>query len=589
MSHRVPFALSLVVLCGLSAGSPADAAVAVLRVGGDAACDFRTDVHADALQQAILTIPLTVPAGDSYIIRVARNGNYSGMKVSLPLRSVVIEGGYEDCSSDTPGSSNTEINAADGTAGVPALSINGGSVRRHIVLRGLTLKNSDGGGLSVRAATVRLERVSLDSNHATSGGGIYIRGDAPGAELHLSAGSSVTSNTAIEYGGGIYCIRQGLVHLASDTGVIGNIVEGNSGGGLGQGGGLYLNGCTATINTGGAGVIGGLFQNISNNEARRGGGIFVSSSADFPANVTIGSGLSGTGPRPLILNNTAASVGGGIAAAGEHTTVTMNDAIVANNSITSGWGGGVYAYDKARVTIARTKSRCGAEHCSRISGNSAQRGGAIAVLSGAEVTVSGTRIQGNSVTQGGSAYLAASEDTRLHSYNNVIVGNTGPSVAQISPQNVLPSGVARVRFLGDTIAGNPDAEQVVAATVNGQAFFGRTIVNAASTVPVATCETCTTQVSMHCNMFHTATNLSHHDLLTQISTTPGFVDAAGGNYLLRPTAWAIDQCPEQADYLSFDHDLNPRPVDSPLNDIGGPYDMGAYEWNPTLFQDGFED
>ena len=94
---------------------------------------------------------------------------------------------------------------------------------------------------------------------------------------------------------------------------------------------------------------------------------------------------------------------------------------------------------------------------------------------------------------------------------------------------------------------------------------------------------------MHCNVFHSQAGVStDYDTLTSFTATPGFVDAAAGNYRLRPDAWAIDRCPANGDFLPIDHAFSLRPVDSPLGDIAGPFDVGAHEWAPMLFADGFE-
>ena len=585
--------LSLLVLCGALACPRADAAVTVLRVGADAACGYRTDILVNAFQSAIDAVPVSIPAGDSYVIRLARNGSYSGTNYWLLSRSVVIEGGYETCASDSPGSNNTVL---DGT-GNPANALlrilratdAPDELRREVVLRRLTLRNNaggvvgsqEGGGLFVRGANVRLESVIVSNNSAGRGGGIYIDGSGVGARLILDVSSAVTDNTAQTNGGGIHCTLGAELGLVPNTSVMRN-AAGDSGGGL------FIDGCLAQIDTGGTGLLGALLS-ISANTATDGGGIAASNGS------RVFIGLSNTADsHPLIINNTASSTGGGIHVQGAGTRVDLFNPIIASNKATHGlsYGGGLMANAGASVFISRTRTRCpavGNGHCSRISGNSAAFGGAIAVTAGATLEVTGTRIQGNTATQGGSAYLAIRGDAGLFSGNNVIVGNTGPSVVQMSEPEASPPRQTRVWLLGDTIADNPDATRVVEANADGQVRFGRTIVNAPAGVPVATCTTCTTQVAMHCNVFHSATNVGHHDAMTSITVLPGFVNAADGNYRLRPNAWAIDRCPEQTGFLNYDHELSPRPYDSPLFDVGGPFDVGAYEWNPILFQDGFED
>ncbi len=234
-------------------------------------------------------------------------------------------------------------------------------------------------------------------------------------------------------------------------------------------------------------MVGGLFFNISANTAVTGGGIAVSNAGS----VVIG--LDSTADsHPLIINNTASNAGGGIHVEGEGTHVQLLNAIVAGNEVTglSGVGGGVAASNGAFTSIARTRTRCpGASggHCSRISGNSAAFGGAVAVSTGAQAAVVSTRILSNTATQGGSTYLAVRADAELRSGNNVITDNTGPGVVAISPTSFTGPRRATVSFFGDTIADNPGATGVVAAHAEGLAGFGRSIVNAPAAVPVALC------------------------------------------------------------------------------------------------------
>lgn len=222
MSRLAPSILSLLILCGALACPRADAAVALLRVGADAACDYRTDTLPNALQSAIDAVPMTIPAGDSYVIRVARSGSYSGKSYQLRNRSVVIEGGHETCDSASPGSSNTVL---DGT-GNPANALlrilrtadSPDNLRREALLRKLTLRNNAGGGagggLLVRGANVRLEGVAISNNSAASGAGIYTDDQAPGARVWLDASSLVTDNTAQTGDGGIRCSTGGELILS---------------------------------------------------------------------------------------------------------------------------------------------------------------------------------------------------------------------------------------------------------------------------------------------------------------------------------------------------------------------------------------
>ncbi|MCX7556026.1 hypothetical protein OS187_04185 [Xanthomonadaceae bacterium JHOS43] len=582
MPRRASTVLSLLALCSALACPPADAAVMLLRVGAGAQCDYRTDVLPNALQSAIDAVPTSIPAGDAYVIRVARSGNYSGVKLDLFNRGVIIEGGYATCSSATSDSTNTEIDAAGAAAG-PALDIHGGSVRRNIVVRRLTVKNSDGGGLLVRSADVRLERVTVTNNNAGNGGGIALIGGGQHAIVRLDGNSAVTDNTASLDGGGIHCSSGGELYLASASSVVTNTA------GL-HGGGIMLDGCSAQINSGATGLA-GLFVNIGFNDAEMGGGIAVRSSGGGPgSSLTIGEALGSSDPRPLILNNEAGNQGGGIFASGPQTQVRIHDATVSNNTAAS-IGGGIMVRDGAVVEILRTRRRCGgAEECSLIVDNQADWGGGISVVGdNAQVRVEGTRVEDNHATAGGSAYFAMHRGAVLMSENNVIVGNTGASTVEISPGAGAAPRVAEVHLLADTIADNAGGAAVINANAEGRVVIARTIVNASTSLPVLQRTGSGPQVQWSCNVLHVQTNVSDHDEQTSFTTAPGFINAASGNYRLLVDAWAIDRCPSASGFRLFDHNINPRPVDSPHGNVAGPYDVGAYEWNSTLFEDGFED
>lgn len=536
----------------------------------------------NALQSAIDAVPTVISPGDSYVIRVARNGSYSGRNYSLFNRSLVIEGGYATCSSATPDSTNTEIDAAGAPSG-RALDINGGTARRNIVLQRLTVKNSDGGGLEVRSADVRLERVTVSDNTALRGVGILVDGNGAGAIVRLQGGSIVTGNTATEGGGGgIYCNNGAELRLASASAVVSNTAAT-------VGGGILLYGCDAVVNSGATG-LGGLVVNIGFNKALAGGGIAaISDAASPPSRLRIGEGLGGGDPRPLVVGNDGGVGGGGILANGPQTTVSIRNATIGSN-IAVALGGGVVAENGATVEIKRTLRRCiDAQECSRIVNNRADQGGAAWVGQDARLTVEGTRVEGNQATSGGSAYMVAGGVAYLKSRNNVIVGNTGASAVDITPPAGTGPLMAVVEFQGDTLADNTGGAAVINVNTGGSVLVAQTIVHAAPSLPVFQFPGSDPWIQMGCNVFHRTTVGYDYDEMSTVFTNPGFIDAAGGNYRLLPNAWAIDRCPDDLGFLHYDHDLNPRPVDSPLPDIHGPYDVGAYEWNQILFQDGFGD
>lgn len=583
MSRLCLSSVLFIVLSGALWFPRAEAAVMLLRVGAGAGCDYRTDSLPNALQSAINAVPTSIPAGDAYVIRVARSGTYIGKKVEVFNRAVTIEGGYATCSSATPDTDNTLIDAQS-LLGGPVVSVNGQAAQRRVLLRNLTIRGGSGdtgNGLLIHNAEVELARVTVKENAgATRGAGIRMVGGGRGAALRLHANSSVANNVSSLDGGGIHCSGGGSLRLDADSSVISNTAEQ-------FGGGIAIQGCNASINSGASGLA-GLFVNIGFNHAHIGGGIAVLAGGE--SNVFIGS-LDGNtiDARPLIVNNKTTSQGGGIFATGSSTKLDIRNALIANND-GGGIGGGMMVRDQARVKMGRNLRRCQGTTCSRLVDNVAYSGGGIGVANAGVVQISATRIEGNQATGGGSAYLAMTNEAALISLNNVIVNNTGASVVEISPSGAAVPRRAEVWMLADTIADNSGGAAVINANSEGRVMLGRTIVHAEPTLPVLRRTGLLTNAQMHCNIFHSSTDFSSsEDALTAIIATPGFVNAGAGNYRLHSDAWAIDRCPANSSFFPVDHDYFPRPVDSPLIDIHGPFDVGAYEWNPLLFADGFED
>lgn len=577
----------LALLAALTAtllASPALAAVALLRVGADPACDFRTDLLPNALQAAIDTVPLTVPPGDLYVIRVARNGLYTGIQASILERSVLLDGGYTDCADTLPDTTATVIDA-QGLLSGPVMRVDGLSARTAVTLRRLSLRGgagSTGHGLLVRHADVVLDAITLTGNSGASlGGGLRVDGSGLGASARLQGGSVVSDNSAAQDGGGIHCGHGGTLHLASDSSVVNNTAGLN-------GGGIAFNGCTASINAGGSGFA-GLLLNIGFNSAAQGGGLSLASTLG-PTQVVLGADLGAGDPRPLVINNTASNQGGGIFANGAQVGLELRNALIAGNTAGS-LGGGLMARNGARVVAQRTLRRCdGQTRCLAFENNEAALGGAIGVAGAdTEAYVFRAWIEGNSATAGGSALLALNGGAGLIASDSVIVRNIGPSVVEISPGSAAAPREAIVQLLAGTVADNADTTHVVRSNADGEVWFGRTIVRDDAATPVLGRAPGNIRLSMHCNVLHESLSVPEYDAQTTFTDDPGFIAPASGNYRLQPGGWAVDRCPENSYFLRTDHVLAPRPVDAPIGNAGGPYDAGAFEWTPVLFTDGFED
>ena len=293
-------AAAAVLLLPLSAR----AAVFVALVGDDPACGYRTSVLPNALQSAIDAVPTTVPPGDFHVVHVARSGSYVGTRVLVEDRSLRIEGGYATCASALPGGTNTTIDAT-GAIGGP-VRVRGTTERETVYLAKLTLRGgsgSTGSGISIRNATVSLERVIPTGNSALRGGGIELEGTGLGATVVANGTTRVIANTATQEGGGISCTRGGLMQLASSTEVSGNAAATS-------GGGIFADGCAGYANV------------LARSNSSAYGGFLFTRSGLGPTTLTLGLGLGPDDPTPALLTNEASVGGGAIFASGDDTVIS---------------------------------------------------------------------------------------------------------------------------------------------------------------------------------------------------------------------------------------------------------------------------
>jgi predicted outer membrane repeat protein len=560
---------------------PSSAAVFVARVGDDAACGFRTSVLSNALQSAIDAVPVSAPEGDLYVIRVARSGDYVGTRVTIEDRSLVVEGGFATCSSLSGDSTNTTIDAV-GLAGGP-VRVRGIATRENVGLSRLSLRGgsgTSGSGVRIENADVILNRVIATDNSSLRGGGIQIDGTGLGAGARLTGGTQIVGNTATQEGGGIYCGRNGILQIESSVAVGSNTAM--------DGGGIFLNGCSGHANSGAHG-IGGLFTNIGFNTATFGGGaIFARSTLGITAFI-IGAGLDADDPAPLLVNNEAATSGGAIFATGDDTLLSINDAVIRDNTAGS-IGGGIVSHGGATVLVTRRRAQCPrGDRCSEISGNTAgNSGGAAIAMFGGLLTIRGSYIERNSAATG-SAITVQSGNAQADVHNSVIAENEGGSSVFMVRQPTAggPDFRARLILSQSTITRNLDATRVIEVNDPGTVRVSHSIVQEIAAMPVFQ-RPAAYIPETDCSMLHEIVSAGSVDPHTFAFSLPGFVDAAAGNYRLRPNSEATDRCPTNAGNDAFDFEGDPRPFDGPMPNFPGTYDMGFDEYNDRIFVHGFE-
>ncbi|RFF31740.1 hypothetical protein [Wenzhouxiangella sediminis] len=562
------------LLC-IALTQPLSAAVALITVGGTGDCDF------SSIQDAVDAVPLNVPEGDLYVIRVARSGTYNGVSVEAFEKAFLMEGGYAECSSALPDTNNNTV-IDGGGANTQVIDVRNTIERKRVTLANLTIQNASGltaSGLYVSGTDVNLRNVTIQNvTGAIRGAGVRVEGDSLGATLILGENVAVIDNAVSQEGGGIYCGDGARLEIYSATGISNNTAS--------QGGGIYANGCSGFINSGATGLA-GLFYNVGYNTATFGGGGIYLDSTQGPTDIVIGEGLTGLDPRPLIIENEASVQGGGIMAVGADTRLTVRNALVGFN-VSGSLGGGIQVRNGAEVIVEGTRPRCaGAQACSAIEANEAPLGGAFSVGT-ATLSVERTRVLDNIATSQGSVLFLQSQDATARFENALVVGNDGASVFYQSDPSSSPPLDTSLEVLASTIVDNPNATRVFELNSLGEAFIGRSIVQAPGGVPVADFDA-SNEPTVECGFIHEAASVNE-DVATAVSTTPGFIDPGAGDYRLdiADLAGAVDRCPANPIYAPLDLLGEERPYDTPLPDVAGPFDPGAFEGNDRLFRDAFD-
>ena len=277
---------------------------------------------------------------------------------------------------------NITIKSVNGAA---ATFIDGGGAGGSVVkfqnganstLNGFTVQNGAGG---------------------TLGGGIYVTGSSP-----TIISSTITSNTATQYGGGIY-----VAASASALTITNSTISSNTTGTL-DGAGLYLG-------SGASAVISG--STFSSNTARNGGGITMAAGADALLSI---SDTNFTG------NRATANHGGAIYLPGSAgtVTVTISGSTFTNNDSADN-GGAISLVDSGATFTANISN-------STFTGNnttalgSALDGGALYLSAVDSVTISGSSITNSTARNGGAIYSNANltiTDSTIS--GNTITGNNG--------------------------------------------------------------------------------------------------------------------------------------------------------------------
>lgn len=259
---------------------------------------------------------------------------------------------------------------SNGQATITGCTITGGSAKyggaiasqNDITVTDTTISGSkalsSGGGVAVYSGGTTLTNVTISENNAPYGGGFYGNGQS---ETTVTGGQ-ITNNTATQGAG----MRVGGTLKIDGTEISSNQGAGNPARSFG--GGVYINGATATVTN----------ANIHDNGATLGGGVYANGgTADFKnsklsANyAAYAGGLSANNNAAVMLDAVTVEKNDAFYAGGvmlRTSQATIKAAKFLSNSAKPYQGGGLYVYADASANISEG---------TQFIGNTANWGGAI--------------------------------------------------------------------------------------------------------------------------------------------------------------------------------------------------------------------
>ena len=554
----------------------------------DSACDYR---GANKIQNAIND-------HTSVEIRVAEF--FVNENLVINDKSVWLRGRYANCSDAAnnipqppPFAENNPF--ISGVEGVnrPVISIEGSSRRSTIVLDKISISRGKGvteefpgGGISINGANaqIKLDKVNISGGEGLKGGAIAIVG---GNTNIIATDTLIISSKALA-GGGVYCSGSNASFTIVSGGIRANDANGtntNDGGG-----GVFLDSrCSFLMFAEKTGIDFGINRN---NSVFQGGGMVVSGGSLatlFGHEVCTPSGDncfgSNTVPVTIEGNISDTGNGGGLLIRGFNTEVNIFGGHISRNHARYGNGGGVSITASAALTVKRLSKSCWSNECNQLERNSANaaaaHGGAIRCHS-ANVSVENTVIHGNNADLGNA--IAATNCTASIKgsllYNNGSFGSGDGNFAifvTLGELDIQHSTIARNNANRAVLYSRINDTKIVASIISD--FMSRQLLSDEST---------TTDLTIECSMVHEVASLGSANLPFTVLDDPEFTDF--GSFRLDPLlSPAVDYC--YATASSNDRDLlfQQRGWDDPaIDNLHGPFDIGAYEINPELFSSGFE-
>jgi len=602
-ASRLAFAMSLPL-----AFVSVRAFAGIFTVGSDASCTHGT------IQSAIDA----ADASSGYdVIRLTRSLTYEPEANTVVTdQDLSIVGGFENCDSSASDGFKTVVSGGNVT-GQPVFRIQANGIAIiKIRLLSITQGNTAdaGGGIHFEGTGVlQILESDIIGNTANYGGGIYAGATGSDAELIISAGTTISSNTALYNGGGLFIGGPLEMTMSEPNTLIAFNTALGVDGVSGHGGGLEVVGpAIAYIGSPGAFGLGTIFGN----SARYGGGLSIEGSSNDDNNALVK--LFTTDPlNPVaVQSNTASIHGGGIYLQpyegvfdSSRATLCAQDFRIEDNLAED--GSGIYAdyqsfagaYGGSDVRLNQTECQhagavaCVAgAHCNSVSGNGTSTGAGdptdgatIRVTGDGRLVASRLAMRGNT---GGRAIRASDSWTEIASC--LLVDN------QLSQQLILSDGDindgiynAYLTIEGCTFANNGIVStDVIRAEDNLD--LSDSIIDQAGNLALAWGGDA---ANLHVSYVLASNTASLPADPTIVQASPVFVDPANGDYHQSMASLGVDFAPP---ITGDDRDLDNQPRDQNLPgapDLFGVRDVGAYERQrqpfdcgaaDTIFCNGFE-
>ncbi|MCB2181051.1 MAG: right-handed parallel beta-helix repeat-containing protein [Desulfobulbaceae bacterium] len=415
----------------------------------DAPCDYET-INAGIDDAGVIDGDTLLVSADTY----SENINFDGKDITIRsaggAASTTIQGDGSNAPVVSFGTSETTDAVLDGftidnqtaSSSTRGVYIYGASPTvKNCTIQNNAANNSSvdgvnvgGGGIFVKNGAPTIDNCAISGNTSENrnGAGIYCAGTTDGTIIQ---NSTVSSNNAKQYGGGIYA-DVGLTLINTD--ISANVVAS-----YGYGGGMYLTG-TDKVTTYTGGSLSGL-------TAQNGGGVYISGGADLT--IDGGAVISGN----TASNGSGTGTGGGVYINGTGSTLTCSKAFLKGNDADQ-YGGAVYNNGGGL-----TMTNC------NVTGNTADgqtygRGGGIYTTGTATVDIYSSTIAGNyAYYAGGGLYHNGGITTATNSifwdnttddrdpeiygtitatYSDIEGGYSGTGNINLDPNFVTPAAAA---------------------------------------------------------------------------------------------------------------------------------------------------